>query len=98
MGMIPILRGPIYLGSQVTSNQATFFLTSPKEDITVESDPNQPTVSAVAVPIILTAYGDFGNWCGPCAPDTDQITANVLGNLMNNPTLLQQLAAMAGSK
>lgn len=76
MSMIPILRGPVYLGAQDEVNQPTIIMKSVAQDLVVDAQ----TVVATAdvwVPVRLTAYGDSGPWCGPCAPTQEDIDAIV---------------------
>jgi len=77
MGMLPIARGPVYLGAVDESNQAIIVATSTEEDIVLCNDALAKTEGALVVPTMVTAYGDFGPWCGPCAPSNDDIEALV---------------------
>lgn len=85
LGMLPILRGPVYLGAQDEQNQATITMTSVEEDVILDQDDEIPTVDALAVPVLVTGYGDYGAWCGPCGPNMDDIDAAVLKRM---PALL----------
>jgi thiol-disulfide isomerase/thioredoxin len=74
MSMLPILRGPVYMGAVDEANQATFTASfSAAKNVTIASNPAAATVTDLAVPVRLTAYGDFGPWCGPCAPTEEEL-------------------------
>lgn len=76
MSMLPILRGPVYLGASDEVNQATLRVTSIKQDLILSAQTVVATKD-VFVPVRLTAYGDSGPWCGPCAPSAEDIDALV---------------------
>jgi len=77
LSMLPINRGPVYLGANDEQNQATILFTSVEEDIVLCNDSLAKTVDDLAVPVHAIAYGDFGPWCGPCAPSAEDIDAIV---------------------
>jgi hypothetical protein len=77
MSMLPIPRGPVYLGAQDQQNQVAIVATTTPEDLVLDQDAMIPTVSDIAVPMHVLAYGDFGPWCGVCAPSSEDIDALV---------------------
>ena len=77
IGMLPVCRGPVYLGAVDESNKATIVAKASEEDMILDQDALAPTVDTLVVPMRLWAYGDFGPWCGPCAPTSDDIEAMV---------------------
>ena len=60
MGMLPVCRGPVYLGAVDEVNQATLLATSSDEDLILDQDGMIATVGDLVVPIRIYAYGDFG--------------------------------------
>lgn len=96
---IPVCRGPIYFGAQDESNQARILMTSPAEDIILGSDGLARTVEDVAVPVFLTALGDAGPWCGPCAPSEEEISAQVDKRVAAQMSAMEsRLAAMIAAQ
>ena len=93
LGMLPVDRGPIYIGSKEDSTSATIAGFGPNESLNLDADPDVPVTTgySLAVPVRVIVYGDYGPWCGPCAPTDEEIEDKVNARVQAIlPGLVQQ--------
>jgi hypothetical protein len=94
LGMLPVDRGPIYIGSKEDSTSATITGTSTLEDLRLDLDADAPvpTDYSLGVPVRTIVYGDYGPWCGPCAPTDEEINDKVQAGIQAMlPGIIQQV-------